>query len=59
MSEPSPKLKEAVEKTLKTIDEETDPQKMTQQEQRDFYDLLLDSVEVRYNQICEDLGDTD
>ncbi len=59
MSEPSPKLKEAVEKTLKAIDEEIDPQKMTQQEQRDFYDLLLDSVEVRYNQICEDLGDTD
>lgn len=57
MPEPTPKVKEAVERMLKAIDAELDPQKMTQQEQREFYDLLLDDVEVRYNQICEDLGE--
>jgi polyhydroxyalkanoate synthesis regulator phasin len=58
MAEPSPKLKEAVEKTTRLIDELTDPSQMSQQEVRDFYDLLLDDVEVRYNQVCEDLGES-
>lgn len=51
-----PKIKEAVDKIVKLIEEETDPSKMSQTEVRDFYDGLLDIVEVRYGEVCTDLG---
>lgn len=54
-----PKIKEAVDKAMKLIDELTDSSKMSQQEVRDFFDGLLDVVEVRYGDICKDLGEED
>ena len=53
----NPKIAEAVEKTTKFLDELTDPSSMSQQEVRDFYDSLWDSIEERYAKICSDLGE--